>query len=215
MAEEANSFIFRCIAACLICHQSGGKYFWEHPQDLGEVHSEHPASIWQWPEMRDLLVQTNATTFAIQQCHFGADTPKPTRFLTTLSTDDSIGVILVGPSSLQMHIVDHFRSHVVMYINRNSLGNRMGNGELVQVRLTHQDFVNLSPSCVSLPPLWSEGVRTTHLFPLHLRWRHLLLPPWLGRTTHPVLRLGLAGNSIHAQSLLQLVLQRAHPLVLQ
>ena len=51
--------------------------------------SEHPASIWQWPEMRDLLVQTNATTFAIQQCHFGADTPKPTRFLTTLFTDDS------------------------------------------------------------------------------------------------------------------------------
>ncbi len=89
VVEEANSFIFRCIAACLICHQSGGKYFWEHPEDLGEVHSEHPASIWQWPEMRDLLVQTNATTFAIQQCHFGADTPKPTRFLTTLSTDDS------------------------------------------------------------------------------------------------------------------------------
>ena len=88
VVEEANSFIFRCIASCLLCHQCGGKYFWEHPEDLGEVHSEHPASIWQWPEIRDLLVQTNATTFAIQQCHFGADTPKPTRFLTTLFTDD-------------------------------------------------------------------------------------------------------------------------------
>ncbi len=88
VVEEANSFIFRCISACLLCYQCGGKYFWEHPEDLGEVHSEHPASIWQWPEIRALLVQTNATTFAIQQCHFGADTPKPTRFLTTLFTDD-------------------------------------------------------------------------------------------------------------------------------
>ena len=43
---------------------------------------------WKWPEIRDLLVQTNTTTFAIQQCHFGADTPEPSRFLTTLFTDD-------------------------------------------------------------------------------------------------------------------------------
>lgn len=34
-------------------------------------------------------MQTNATTFAIQQCLFGADTPKPTRFLTTLLVNDS------------------------------------------------------------------------------------------------------------------------------
>ena len=48
VVEEANSFLFRCNSACLLCHQCGGKYFWEHPEDLGEVHSEHPASIWQW-----------------------------------------------------------------------------------------------------------------------------------------------------------------------
>ena len=88
VVEEANSFIFRCIDSCLLCHRCGGKYFWEHPEDLGEVHSEHPASIWRWAEIRDMLVQTNAKTFAIQQCHFGADTPKPTRFLSTMFTDD-------------------------------------------------------------------------------------------------------------------------------
>ena len=89
VVDEANNFIFRCVDACIQCHSSGGKFLWEHPEDLGEVQGEHPASIWQWPELRDLLAQTNASTFAIQQCRFGADTPKPTRLLTTLFTDDS------------------------------------------------------------------------------------------------------------------------------
>ena len=36
----------------------------------------------------DLIPSCGAVTFAIQQCHFGAPTPKPTRFLGTLTTDD-------------------------------------------------------------------------------------------------------------------------------
>ena len=130
-----------------------------------------------------------------------------------------LGVILVGLSFLQTHILDHFRGHVVMYINRNSLDNKMENGERVQVRPTHLDFVNSSPSCVSLPPHWSEGVKTTHL--KHRPWKR---PPQLHKCCFPesawIWPVGaffwrLVRNLIHTQSLAQLVLQRAHPLVLQ
>ena len=88
IVEEANHFIDQCVVACIVCFQHRGHYLWEHPEDLGEVLGEHPGSIWQWPSVRDLAVQSSAFTFAIRQCHFGADTPKPTRFLTTLETDD-------------------------------------------------------------------------------------------------------------------------------
>ena len=43
-----------------------------------------PASIWQWPEILDLIVCARATCFAIYQCEFGADFPKPTRILASL-----------------------------------------------------------------------------------------------------------------------------------
>ena len=88
VVEEANHFIDQCVVACIVCFQHRGHYLWEHPEDLGDVLGRHPGSIWQWPSIRDLAVQTSAFTFAIQQCHFGAETPKPTRFLTTLETDD-------------------------------------------------------------------------------------------------------------------------------
>ncbi len=65
-----------------------GHYLWKHPGGLGDVAGEHPGSIGQWPSIRDLAVLTAASTFAMQQCHFGAETPKPTRFLSTIKTDD-------------------------------------------------------------------------------------------------------------------------------
>ena len=53
------------------------------------MEGEHPGSIWQWDELHDLLVQSNAITFAIHQCQFGALYPKPTRLLTNAAVDDS------------------------------------------------------------------------------------------------------------------------------
>ena len=83
--RTANYFISQTLKACGIAVQSGGAYWIEHPEDLGVTSSkEVPASIWQWPEVRDLQVQTHAITFAIFQCTFEAPTSKPTRFLTTL-----------------------------------------------------------------------------------------------------------------------------------
>ena len=52
------------------------------------MREERPGSIWQWEEILDLIPSCGATTFAIQQCKFGAITPKPTRFLGTFHIDD-------------------------------------------------------------------------------------------------------------------------------
>ena len=88
IVDMANHFTDKCIVACTICFHHNGHYLWEHPDDSGDVAGEHPGSIWQWPTIRDLAVLTAACTFAIQQCHFGAETPKPTRFLSTIKPDD-------------------------------------------------------------------------------------------------------------------------------
>ena len=46
-----------------------------------------PGSIWQWDELRTLQLEANASTWAIYQPHFGADTPKPTRFLGNIDKE--------------------------------------------------------------------------------------------------------------------------------
>ena len=89
VVEEANMFVDRCIQSCIICHAAGGKFIIEHPEDLGLVKDERPGSIWQWSEVLDLIPSCGACTFAIQQCHFGALTPKPTRFLGTFAVTDT------------------------------------------------------------------------------------------------------------------------------
>lgn len=85
---EANFFVDQCIESCLICYNCEGDFIFEHPEDLGVVQGIHPGSIWQWPEIHNLIATCRANCFAIHQCAFGAITPKPTRILTTLHTDD-------------------------------------------------------------------------------------------------------------------------------
>ena len=81
--EQANYFVDQTVTACQLAWQ----YFLEHPEDLGVTpDKEIPASIWQWPSIRELQVSTRAITFAIFQCSFEAATSKPTRFLTNLQT---------------------------------------------------------------------------------------------------------------------------------
>lgn len=65
---------------------AGIPHFMEHPEDLGATSAGHrPGSIWQFPEQRQLLKETQASTWAVYQCHFGADSPKPTRFMSNLA----------------------------------------------------------------------------------------------------------------------------------
>ena len=86
---EANFFVDKCIEACERAANSNGFFILEHPEDLGVVDDEHPGSIWQWPEILELIPKCNACCFGIHQCRFGAITPKPTRLLTNLQVSDS------------------------------------------------------------------------------------------------------------------------------
>ena len=80
---QHNFFIIQCKRMAKTAVKAGKFYLWEHPEDLGKIQDteDTPGSIWQWEELHSLLRETNSVTWAIYQCHFGADTPKPTRLL--------------------------------------------------------------------------------------------------------------------------------------
>ena len=82
--EIANYFVFQSILAAGLAAESGGFYLIEHSEDLGEVAGEVPASIWQLPEMRQLVEKTQGTTWAVYQCKYSALSPKPTRFASNI-----------------------------------------------------------------------------------------------------------------------------------
>lgn len=86
--EEANAFVDRCIQACHLIADNDGFFLLEHPEDLGCMQGERPGSIWQWPEVLEMIPCCNATSFAVHQCAFGAPTPKPTRFMTNMEVTD-------------------------------------------------------------------------------------------------------------------------------
>ncbi|CAK9024428.1 Fucoxanthin-chlorophyll a-c binding protein C, partial [Durusdinium trenchii] len=88
IVDEANFFVSKCFELCLETVRANGHFLLEHPEDLGLVQDERPGSIWQWPELRELLIVTHSCSFAIHQCQFGADTPKPTRFATSMPVSD-------------------------------------------------------------------------------------------------------------------------------
>ena len=67
--------------------QVGNAFLIEHPEDLGLAEDgSRPSSIWQWPDMLELIACHNSLSFAVFQCEYGADTSKPTRFVTNLSS---------------------------------------------------------------------------------------------------------------------------------
>ena len=74
------------VKASQLAAEAGNAFLWEHPEHLGvAADGVVPSSIWSWPEILDLLVRFKAVTFAIFQCMFGAQTSKPTRFLSNLA----------------------------------------------------------------------------------------------------------------------------------
>eukprot|EP00435_Cladocopium_sp_Y103_P061492 s851_g23.t1 len=87
--KQHNFFILQCKRMAKTAYKSGKFYLWEHPEDLGRVKDtdDVPGSIWQWEELQTLLKETEAITWAIYQCHFGAGSPKPTRLLGNIGKD--------------------------------------------------------------------------------------------------------------------------------
>eukprot|EP00973_Karenia_brevis_P042676 5905744-Karenia_brevis.AAC.1 len=57
----------------------------EHPEDLGRTSKgDDPASLWQLKQVRDLL-RHGVFTGSMYQCHFGALSAKPTRWLGNIT----------------------------------------------------------------------------------------------------------------------------------
>ena len=84
LLDNHNFLMRQCFLTMALCIDFLVDFLLEHPEDLGAMHAELPASIWQLPELHELHRLANAITFAVYQCHYGAETPKPTRFMTTL-----------------------------------------------------------------------------------------------------------------------------------
>ena len=78
----ANMLIDRVLQAATEQVRQGQFFVIEHPEQLGVSQGMVPASVWDWPEMRALVNEAQAGTFALHQCQFGAATCKPTRFVT-------------------------------------------------------------------------------------------------------------------------------------
>ena len=75
----------RTFEAIRRAHAVGTRCLMEHPEDLGVTSSgEVPASIWRYPDTRDLQAETGSVTWALFQCVFLALTSKPTRLMSDL-----------------------------------------------------------------------------------------------------------------------------------
>eukprot|EP00435_Cladocopium_sp_Y103_P023419 s974_g5.t1 len=89
-AELGTLLVMRCIEvlnvapATTIC-------LWEHPEDLGRARNGIPASVWQLEELRQAAKRRKMETIAFHQCTYGANYPKPTRFLS-----DANGLLQLG-----------------------------------------------------------------------------------------------------------------------
>lgn len=99
-----NLLVDVCFTICsLVCNDprcAHVKIIWEHPEDLGAAwdatgRKVFPASIWQLPEMENLLKQASWITVAFFQCRFQVNRLKPTRLLSNIPALHCLG--LVGP----------------------------------------------------------------------------------------------------------------------
>ncbi len=107
--SASNSMIQLCIDVLIII-QSGNfaiAFLLEHPEDLGKVfrykqksraawfgkvsEAVRPASIWQLSELKAFARHNSVFTRAFHQYRFEAESPKPTRILTSLASWKSVG----------------------------------------------------------------------------------------------------------------------------
>ena len=86
LADQGNVFVSFSFEICQAALDVHSAFLLEHPEDLGRTKSGHvPASIWQLPQATALISHERVCTFAIHQCHFGATSSKPTRFLSCIA----------------------------------------------------------------------------------------------------------------------------------
>ena len=83
-ADEGTLLAERTWELFELASEVDAHYLGEFPEDLGATQNGVPASIWQMQQFQDLLLLPGCSTFAVFQCEFGAETPKPTRFVSDL-----------------------------------------------------------------------------------------------------------------------------------
>ena len=83
-AAQGTAFAKKTWELSNLAAELDARFLSEFPEDLGKTDTGIPASLWQMQEFMDNLARRNMKTFALFQCEFGAETPKPTRFLSDL-----------------------------------------------------------------------------------------------------------------------------------
>ena len=80
-AELGTLLVMRCIETLEIA-PAKTVCLWEHPEDLGRSRNGTPASVWQLEALRAVAKKRGMESIVFHQCTYGADYPKPTRFLS-------------------------------------------------------------------------------------------------------------------------------------
>eukprot|EP00438_Fugacium_kawagutii_P030206 Skav207292 [mRNA] locus=scaffold434:298126:309294:- [translate_table: standard] len=83
-ADEGTELADKSWELLEISLQQGSHILSEFPEDLGATNTGVPASFWQMQQFQNVLAMVGVHTFAIFQCEYGAATPKPTRFVSSL-----------------------------------------------------------------------------------------------------------------------------------
>ncbi len=101
--DQANLLVERTLEACAAGHSQTTAFLIEHPEQLGIANGLIPASIWDWPEFKDLQENTGLIQGALFQCLWEAPTSKPTRLATTARDSEDLQKLLPfqGPHQLQ------------------------------------------------------------------------------------------------------------------
>ena len=108
----------------------------EHPEDLGLTNDQVPASIFQWPIIKDLVNTSKYETFAFWQCHFKAEFAKPTRLISNIADLSCAGFTGWPISPRALPTRGRSRTHAVTRRTRRSSASPAMNGRRSTPRST-------------------------------------------------------------------------------
>ena len=71
----ADELVQKALTGCLLVAERGGFFFLEHPEQLGLTAGQIPASIWDLPEIAELLCKKGSTPFQFFSVSFKRPLP--------------------------------------------------------------------------------------------------------------------------------------------
>lgn len=94
--DVANYFVFQRVHATRLVADVGDFYLIEHPENFDEVAGEKPASIWQLPEMRELVEATKGTTWAVVSMQVQCIVPETKTICIERCTVSKFSIIIMA-----------------------------------------------------------------------------------------------------------------------